>query len=101
MEVRLRCGTLLPDTSDAPKDVVLSELIALLVRETPSLEGLGLEELKAVARVYVFQGQHEEGRNREDRLPGKEECLHHSPFQEKLEDLSHHFGMPCSLGSMG
>lgn len=47
-------GTMLPDTPDTQKDVVLSELIAFLVRETPSLEGLGQDELKAVARAYVF-----------------------------------------------
>lgn len=47
-------GTLLPGSPDTQKDVVLSELIAFLVRETPSLEGLGQEELRTVARAYVF-----------------------------------------------
>ena len=42
---------------DRDEGAVLGDLIDLLVKETPSLEDLGKDDLKAVAKAFVFDGE--------------------------------------------
>ena len=54
-----------PDSDN--ETLVLSTLISFLVQETPSLESLPREELKAIAKALVFDGLKEDLKNRVER----------------------------------
>ena len=54
---------IIPDASDDGA-LVVSSLISFLVHQTPSLESLGREELKQVARGMVFDSLKDELKNR-------------------------------------